>query len=223
MLQQSTLNFLRNLKKNNHKEWFDKNREKYEAAKEDFQGLVQEVIIGLSLQDKEIAAANLQVKDCTFRINRDVRFSKDKSPYKTNFAASFNRDKKKMENSAGYYLHIEPSAQNFIAGGIYMPMPPRLNDLRRLISSEFESWKKIVEDKSFRKSFPKGIDGIQSLVRPPKGFQEDDPAMAYLKMKSYLVEAELTQDDLLSKNLGKKILTGFKAMQPMIAFFNSPE
>ncbi|MDX2130415.1 MAG: DUF2461 domain-containing protein [Chloroherpetonaceae bacterium] len=220
MLQPSTLNFLRNLKKNNHKEWFDKNREKYEAAKEDFHGLVQEVIIGLSLQDKEIAAANLQVKDCTFRINRDVRFSKDKSPYKSHFAASFNRDKKKMENSAGYYLHIEPSIQNFIAGGIYMPMPPRLNELRQLISKEFDAWEKIVSEKGFKKSFPKGVDGIQTLTRPPKGFSEDDPAVEYLKMKSYLVEAELTQDDILSKNLGKKILSGFKAMQPMIEFLN---
>ena len=122
MVQQTTVQFLRNLKKNNRKEWFDANRSKYEAAKRDIENLSAEIIKRLSRFDETIA--HLHPKDCMFRINRDVRFSKDKSPYKTNMGVYFSKGGKKG-NNAGYYFHLEPGG-SFVAGGMWMPMLPDL-------------------------------------------------------------------------------------------------
>ncbi|MEI9935324.1 MAG: DUF2461 domain-containing protein [Ferruginibacter sp.] len=122
MLQSSTFNFLEDLKENNNKSWFDKNRKIYELAKADFYTTVDTLINGIADFDESIR--NLKAKDCLFRINRDIRFSKDKSPYKTNMGAYFNKGGKKI-NTAGYYFHFEPGG-SFIAGGFHMPMPPEL-------------------------------------------------------------------------------------------------
>ncbi len=122
MIQPSTLKFLKELKKNNHKEWFDANRKKYEEAKADFTASVQHIIHEFCKTDTTLSSLN--AKDCLFRINRDVRFAKDKSPYKTNLAASINAGGKKS-TKAGYYIHIEPG-QNFVGGGIWQPMPDDL-------------------------------------------------------------------------------------------------
>ena len=123
MLQTSTFKFLKDLKKNNNKPWFDKNRKVYEAAKADFISFIQAVIDQHGKKDASIK--NLLAKDCLFRINRDVRFAKDKSPYKTNMGASINKGGRKAENSAGYYFHLEPGGV-FTGGGIWMPMPDEL-------------------------------------------------------------------------------------------------
>src|SRR5882757_3698731 len=119
MLQKSTLAFLKAIKTNNNKEWFDKNKDKYLAAKEDVESLIGEVIKSFSTFDKSLA--DLKPKDCVFRIYRDVRFAKDKRPYKTNLGASINAGGKKAE-VAGYYIHFEPG-QSMIAGGRWMPSP----------------------------------------------------------------------------------------------------
>ena len=127
MIQPSTLQFLKTIKKNNNKEWFDKNRTKYENAKQDYLAFVTEVLLGLKLKDKTLQL--LEPKQCVFRINRDVRFSKNKDPYKTNFGASFSKGGKKID-CAGYYFHLEPGA-SFIAGGYWMPMAPELKKIRQ--------------------------------------------------------------------------------------------
>ena len=114
MLQNPTLQFLKQLKKNNNKQWFDANRKKYESAKNDFTIFLQDVLNDFCKTDTGLIA--LAAKDCLFRINRDIRFSKDKSPYKTNFGASINTGGKKSFK-AGYYLHIEPG-QSFVGGGL---------------------------------------------------------------------------------------------------------
>ena len=123
MLQSSTVRFLKDLSKNNNKPWFDANRKQYENAKTDFAGFIQTIIDKHGKKDESIA--HLKAKDCMFRINRDVRFSKDKSPYKTNMGAYINRGGKKSV-FAGYYFHCEPG-QCFVGGGLWMPMPPELN------------------------------------------------------------------------------------------------
>ena len=114
MLQPSTLKFLKDLKKNNNKPWFDEHRKQYENSKADILVLTTQMINAIAIFDKPIGI--LQPKNCTFRINRDVRFSKNKDPYKSNMAAYFNKDGKKGIG-AGYYLHIEPG-KSFAAGGI---------------------------------------------------------------------------------------------------------
>jgi uncharacterized protein (TIGR02453 family) len=216
MLQTTTLQFLKNLKKNNNKPWFDDHRKEYENAKTDFHQLISAIIAGIGKFDAPLSA--LTAKDCTFRINRDVRFSKDKSPYKTNMGASFNMGGKKLQ-SAGYYFHVEPG-KSFIGGGLYMPMPPLLAKVRQEIDYNFDDWKKIVENKTFATIFKKGVDGIDYLVRPPKGYEETNPAISYLKMKNFIVSKPLTDKDLVDKKLSNEILKTFKAMKPFINFLN---
>src|SRR3978361_1993450 len=120
MLQLTTIKFLQELQKNNNKPWFEENRNKYESAKADLQNFVGRLIPGIAKFDEPIG--NLAVKDCTFRINRDVRFSKDKSPYKSNMAAYFSRGGKKA-SVAGYYFHCEPG-KSYAAGGFLRPHAP---------------------------------------------------------------------------------------------------
>ena len=118
MFQPSTLKFLRDLKKNNNKPWFDAHRNQYEDARNDFENFIGAVLEKLGKKDDTIR--DLKPKQCMFRINRDIRFSKDKSPYKTNFGASIDRGGKKSI-FAGYYLHLEPG-KSFVGGGLWMPM-----------------------------------------------------------------------------------------------------
>jgi len=216
MLQSATIKFLKDLQKNNNKAWFDENRKIYEAAKADLLNLVTVLIPTISKFDETIG--NLAAKDCTFRINRDVRFSKDKSPYKNNMAAYFSRGGKKA-SVAGYYFHLEPG-KSYAAGGFYSPMPPELAKIRQEIDYGFDEWKKIIHNKTFQKYFPEGVDGIDLLARPPKGYDENNPAIMYLKMKHLIVTHPLPDEALQSKSLVKDIAKTFETMKPMIDFLN---
>lgn len=213
MIQPSTLKFIKDLKKNNNKPWFDTNRKRYEAAKADFILVVENIIAAIAKFDP--AVATLKGKDCIFRINRDIRFSKDKSPYKTNMGAYINLGGKKI-NTPGYYFHCEPGG-SFAAGGLYMPSPEDLAKVRQEIDYNFDEWKKIVSDKTFKKYFTK-VDGIEVLSRPPKGYAEDNPAIEYLKMKSFIVSRPLTDADLTDKNLVKEVAKTFTALKPMLNY-----
>ncbi len=216
MLQSSTLKFLKDLKKNNNKPWFDINRKSYETAKADYIILVDAVIAATAKFDTSVAS--MKAKECIFRINRDVRFSKDKSPYKANMGAFINPGGKKV-NTPGYYFHCEPG-QSFAAGGSYMPEPGDLAKIRQEIDYNFDEWKKIISNKTFKKYFIKGVEGIAVLSRPPKGYAEDNPAVSYLKMKSFIVSRPLSDTDLSDKNLVKEVAKTFEAMKPMIDFLN---
>ncbi|MEY3187126.1 MAG: hypothetical protein RL675_952, partial [Bacteroidota bacterium] len=123
MIRKETIEFLKKLKKNNSKEWFETNRASYLTAKENYLGFVTEALNKLKSIDTTLQ--DIQPKNCVFRINRDVRFSANKDPYKTNFGASFSKGAKKVQ-TAGYYFHLEPGA-NFVGGGLWMPMAPDLN------------------------------------------------------------------------------------------------
>jgi uncharacterized protein (TIGR02453 family) len=218
MLQLSTLKFLKDLKKNNNKPWFDANRKRYEEAKTDFANFIQQVIDLHSKKDKAISS--LKAKDCLFRINRDVRFSKDKSPYKTNFGASINKGGRKAMNSAGYYFHLEPG-QIFVGGGIYQPMPPELNKLRQEVDYCYDEFKKIIGAKKFKTVY-KDLDKSKefTLTHVPKGYEADNAAADYLKLKSFIAFTVISDKDMTSKNLLKKTTDAFEALQPLIIFLN---
>jgi uncharacterized protein (TIGR02453 family) len=217
MLQSSTLKFLKDLKKNNNKPWFDTHRKEYEAAKADFAGFIQSVIDKHSKSDPTIKS--IVAKDCMFRINRDIRFSKDKSPYKTNMGAYINRGGKKSL-FGGYYFHCEPG-QGFVGGGLWMPMPPELNKVRQEIDYNFAEFRKIINSKKI-KSVYKDLsrDPEYVLTRVPKGYEPNNPAAEYLKMKSFVSMTSLKDSDLVSKDLVKKTTTAFEALQPLIEFIN---
>jgi len=217
MLQSSTLKFLKDLKKNNNKPWFEAHRKEYEAGKSDFAAFIQNVIDKHSKNDTTIKS--IVAKDCMFRINRDVRFSKDKSPYKTNMGAYINRGGKKSV-FAGYYFHCEPG-QSFVGGGLWMPMPPELSKVRQEIDYNLDTFKKIVTSKKFKAVYKDlSHDKEYVLSRVPKGYEPTNPAAEYLKMKSFVSMAFLKDSDLTSKDLVKKTATAFEALQPLIDFIN---
>lgn len=218
MLKPATVKFLKDLKKNNNKPWFDKNRPRYEEARADFASFVQEVINLHGKKDPTIKS--LVAKDCMFRINRDVRFSKDKSPYKNNFGVSINKGGKKAMNSAGYYFHLEPG-ECFAGGGLYLPMPEELKKVRQEIDYNYADFKKLISAKKFKSVYgdlDKSAEYI--LSRVPKGYEADNPAGEYLRLKSYIAMVKISDADLTSKDLVKKTVAAFEALQPVIAFIN---
>lgn len=217
MLQTTTIKFLKDLKKNNNKPWFDANRGKYEDAKKDFGEFIQSVIDRHSKNDGSIK--ELKAKDCLFRINRDIRFSKDKTPYKTNMGASINRGGKKSI-FAGYYFHLEPG-ESFAGGGIWIPMPPELKKVRQEIDYNLDEFKKIITSKKFRSVYGELYKGEDvSLSKVPQGFEKDNPAGDYLKLKSFLAMKKFKEADIASKDLEKQVLEAFNALQPLVEFIN---
>ncbi len=214
-LHPQTLKFLSSLKRNNNKEWFEKNRALYESIRNDFILVVGKVIENLRISDPSIA--DIEPKSCLFRINRDVRFSKDKSPYKINIAASISKGGK-TSASAGYYLHVQPG-ESFIGGGVWMPEAERLGKIRQEIDYNFEGFKKIVESKDFKKLFG-GLDTEGKLARPPKNYSPENPAVEYLKLKSYIAGIKLSDKETLSDKYATKVVSTFKKMNPLITFLN---
>ncbi len=213
----ATLIFLKTLNSNNNKEWFNANRQQYEIAKEDMNALVSKILLSFSPIDKDLKS--LSAKDCLFRINRDIRFSKDKSPYKTNLGAFFVRGGKKS-NFAGYYLHIEPG-KSFVGGGLYMPMADVLKKVRQEIDYNVNEFKNIVEGKKFKSFYTQGLEMEKfSLANAPKGYEKDQPGIEYLKLKSFVATKSLTDEDLMSSTVLKKITKAFEALMPMVQFFN---
>ncbi len=217
MLQTSTLKFLKDLKNNNNKPWFDDNRKRYDTAKEDFMHFIQTVIDKHAKKDPTIS--QLKAKECLFRINRDVRFSKDKSPYKTNFGASINRGGRKS-SFAGYYFHLQPG-EAFAGGGIWMPPNDVLSNVRQEIDYNFKEFKKIISSAKFKSVYGDLYlnEGI-SLVRVPKGYDAENPAAEFLKLKSFIGTCKLSAKDLLSKDLLKKTTAAFETLQPLLNFIN---
>lgn len=217
MLKPQTLSFIADLKNNNNKPWFDAARPAYDAARADFLHLVTVVLAGLERQDPAIAESNLQPKSCVFRINRDVRFSKDKSPYKTNFGAWFNAGGKQSP-SAGYYLNIEPGG-SFVAGGMYMPDAKVLATIRQEIDYNLADFEALLANPAF-KAYYDGLDQEGALQRPPKGYDADNPAIGYLKLKSFTAAHTLPDSALTKPDLLHKVLGAFEGLQPLVHFFN---
>jgi len=218
MLARTTLTFLKALDKNNNKPWFDAHRKEYEAAKLDFANLTGQVITQFGKKEPEIAL--LQPKECVFRINRDVRFSKNKAPYKNNMGASIKAGGKKSL-TAGYYIHLEPGGKSFVGGGLYMPDATIVGKIRQEIDYNYAEFLKIVQNKKFVAQYG-GLDFSEgmSLVREPKGYEKDNPAIAYIKLKSWVTTASLSDTALQDKNLATQLTKAFEYLQPLISFLN---
>jgi len=219
MLQSSTLKFIRDLKKNNNKPWFDAHRKQYEAARNDFEFFIQSVLDRHSKNDPDLK--ELTAKKCMFRINRDIRFAKDKSPYKTNFGASMDKGGRKS-GLAGYYFHLEPG-KSFLGGGIWMPQPDYLRKIRQEIDCCLDEFTKILSAKKFKAVYKELYIGEDiQLTKVPQGFEKDSPAAEYLKFKSWLVLADINDSTLTSKDLLNKTVEAFSVMQPFVKFLNRP-
>jgi len=211
---ETTLHFLKKLKINNNREWFDSNKTEYLASKEIFEEFVSELIKGINKFDKKVSL-DLKPKDCTFRIYKDVRFSKDKTPYKNNMSASINPGGKKS-NIPGYYFHLEPDAC-FLAGGVYMPMPDVLKAIRQEIDYNPLPLINVLKSASFKKEF-NGLDEEDKLKNPPKGFNKDHAHSEILKNRHFIVSQKFENKVILKKDGLSKTLDSFKAMYPFLDY-----
>jgi uncharacterized protein (TIGR02453 family) len=218
MLQSSTLKFLKDLKKNNNKAWFDINRGRFEIAKKDFEQFIQTLIDKQGKNDPTIN--NFVAKDCIYRINRDVRFREDKSPYKWHFAAGISIGGRQSNNTAGYYFHLEPGG-TYVGGGIWMPDPEHLRKLRQEVDYNYDAFKKILSAKKFKSIYGDlSDDPVYKLSRVPKGYEKDNPAAEYLKLKSYTAMIPIKDAELTDKSLVNRTVAAFAALQPVIDFIN---
>jgi uncharacterized protein (TIGR02453 family) len=218
MIAATTLQFLQQLKKNNNKDWFDKNRPAYEEAKINFLSFSQQLINAVAQFDTTIAQAHLEAKQCMSRLNRDIRFSKDKTPYKTNLFLMISQGGKKS-NYACYYLQLQPG-NTFSGGGVYMPPSADLQKFRQEIDYNFAEWKTIIHNKTFKKVFENGVQSAETLIRPPKGFEPTNPAIDFLKMKGFFTTNQFTDLQLQSASIIKRIAKTFETVKPMINFLN---
>jgi uncharacterized protein (TIGR02453 family) len=215
-MQSSTLQFLRNLEKNNNREWFNENKTLYQEAQQDVISFVEKLIEEMADFDEEMG--KLEAKKSVFRIYRDTRFSKDKTPYKTNFGAGLGMGK--GNKISGYYLHIEPG-KSFLAGGIYMPESSVLKTIRQEISAFGDEFKAILEQDEFRNYF-RGLSVEDKLKKVPQGFEKDDKMAEYLKLKHFIVTHPVSDEQLLSENAVKEFIKIFKAMKPLNDFLQTP-
>ena len=217
MLTKESLQFLDDLKKNNNRHWFQDNKKRYEIFKKDYHQLVSDFLDVMKPLDPSLEL--LEVKNCTFRINRDIRFSKDKSPYKAHLGVWMSTGAKGA-NRAGYYVHIEKGA-SFIAGGFYSPEAEDLKKVRKEIAFFHDDLEAILADKNFKKEFGSlDVNETNSLKNPPRGYEKEHPAIEFLKLKSFTATqkydiSEVTQKDFVSK-ISKKLI----ALKPLNEFIN---
>ena len=207
------LAFLTKLSKNNNRDWFEKNKNQYIEAKTTFEDFLEVFHKELVKIDESLGALN--PRKMAFRIYRDVRFSKDKRPYKTNFGAGFST-KGKMEQEPGFYVHIEPG-KSFLAGGIYMPDAENLAKIRQEIDYNAEAFLKMMKAASFKKYFS-GLDEFDKLKTAPKGYPKDHPHIGLLQHKSFIVSYNFADKDVASPHFHKELAKVAKAIQPLNAF-----
>lgn len=215
MLQIKTLEFLKSLSQNNDKTWFDAHRNEYAQAKNDFELFVSRVLEGLA--DIDSSLTEVKAKDCIFRIFRDVRFSKDKTPYKTHFGAYLSRGGRKF-SGAGYYLHIEADGKSIGGGGLWMPESALLKKVRQEIDYNFEAFQSIIQAHSFKKYFP-AFEG-EKLKSLPQGYTADNPAIEYLKLKNFATVSHLPDQTLTSEKCLHTYLEIFSTLKPLVDFLN---
>jgi uncharacterized protein (TIGR02453 family) len=215
-IDQSTIKFLHDLGQNNDRIWFAGNRSRYEQARSNFEMFIQAVIDEIVIFDP--IYKGLEAKSCIFRINRDTRFSHDKSVYKTNFGAFMVRGgKKNGDKYPGYYLHIEPGA-SFVAGGAYIPPSPWLNAIREKISENGEELAAIVKSRDYKKYFS-GLEG-EKLKVPPRGYMKDNPHIELIKMKSFLAERNYSDTEVVEAGFFTTVTGAFRAMKPLNDFLS---
>jgi uncharacterized protein (TIGR02453 family) len=212
-IQKSTLEFLNQLKVNNNREWFERNKERYRAAHENMIGFMDSLIAEMNKVDN---IETISGKKSLFRIYRDVRFSKDKTPYKPNFAGSFSRLGKHLRG--GYYLRIRPG-ESFLAGGFWEPNKEDLFRIRKEIEVDATEFREILEDKNFQHYFGNTFKGDE-LKTAPRGFDKEHPDVDLLRKKGFIAVRNFTDDEVLSPNFSLEVDKSYKALRPFFNLFS---
>lgn len=217
MLTKESLQFLDDLKKNNNREWFQDNKKRYEVFKKDYHQLVSDFLDIMKPLDPSLEL--LEIKDCTFRINRDIRFSKDKSPYKSHLGVWMSAGAKGA-NRSGYYVHIEKGG-SFIAGGFYSPDAEELKKVRKEIAFFYDDLQEILNDKNFKKEFGSlDVNENNSLKSMPRGYEKDHPAIEFLKLKNFTASQTYDISEVTKKDFVKKMSEKLIALKPLNDFIN---
>ena len=211
-IKESNIEFLVELEKNNNREWFNERKERYLKERENIISFAEDL---LSKMNKHDHIENENGKKCVHRIYRDVRFSKNKLPYKNNWSLSFTRATKLLRG--GYYVHLQPNA-SFIGLGFWNPDPKDLKRIRQQFSMFGDEFKEIISDKKFIKTFGK-MQGSQ-LKNGPKGFDKNDEHIDLLKYKQFLVTKSFTDKEVLQKDFSERINKTFKTARPFLNFFS---
>lgn len=212
------IQFLGELSENNNRAWFVMNKPRYDILRAEFLELVTKLIADISRFDPAVAGCN--PKKALFRINRDMRFSRDKSPYKTTFSAAITASGLKKPSQGGgpaYYFHIDANGTLLIAGGEYMPPPDRLKTIRNHVIEDAAGFSKVLKNKRLKETYG-DLQDEGKLVRPPKGFDVDAPHIEYIKMKSFIVWTESSIKKKIPADLEKDLVAGFKDASPLIAW-----
>lgn len=207
-IQPGTLQFLTDLSANNDRAWFQANKDRYEAALENMKQFVKAVENALGETD-HLENATL------FRIYRDVRFSKDKSPYKNHFGVGFSRATKRLRG--GYYLHIEPGA-SFAGGGFWQPEAPDLKRIRDEFAADDRPIREIMADGTFKKYF--GVIQGDELKTAPRGYDKDSPALDLIRKKNFTVHRNFTDKEVTSDNFLQEVKQTFEAMRPYFDYMS---
>jgi|SRR5690606_6404655 len=217
MVSKETLKFQADLTKNNNRDWFLENKPRYEKYKQEYHALIQKFLDAMIPLDENLR--HLEIKDCSFRINRDIRFSKDKTPYKTHLGIWMSPGQKNT-NLAGYYIHIEKGA-SFIAGGVYWPDAADLKKIRAEIDHFQEDLENIVADKKFKEEFG-GFDRDEnnSLKSAPKGYDKEHPAIEFLRLKCFTASQSIDDKQLAEKDFVEKTAKKLIALKPLNDFLN---
>ena len=217
MITKDSLQFLADLKANNNRDWFLNNKKRYELFKKDYHQLVGSFLDAMKPLDPSLEL--LEIKNCTFRINRDIRFSKDKTPYKTHLSVWMSSGSK-GNNRSGYYIHIEKD-KSFIAGGLYCPESEDLKKIRKEIAFFYDDLEAILEEKNFKKEFGDFDRNESSVLKnPPRGYEKEHPAIEFLKLKSFEASQRFDISEVLKKDfvatMSKKLIT----LKPLNDFIN---
>lgn len=209
-----TLDFLKKLNRNNNREWFDKNKGKFLAIKEDFEDFVSDLLHEMITFDASLAGQD--PKKLIFRIYRDVRFSKDKRPYKNHMSAAFSPVGKGM-GKPGYYFQLEPGNKSFAGIGLFQPVPEYLAKIRQEIDYNGDRLETIFKEKKFKGNFKKFWDG-DALKTAPKGYPKDHTHADWIRLKSFIVLHEFKDTEVANKNFLKKLSEVMRSAKPLNDF-----
>lgn len=216
-IEKSTFTFLRAVAENNNREWFLDHKGEYESARENVLEFTREIIRGLSSFDPTIPQG-LDAKTCVMRIYRDVRFSLNKLPYKTNFGIGISSAGKNFPGP-GYYIHVQPGA-SFLGGGTWHPSANELKAIRQEIDYNYSEWSTILSNQEFKNEFF-DLDVEDKLKSAPKGYPSDHPAIEYLKLRSFVASKPLTDAQLADKDSGEYLVQTARKLFPFMEFLRN--
>jgi len=212
---EKVLAFINELTENNNRDWFKANKDYYQESLEIFRGFAGELLTGISTFDPSVG--NLEPKDTIFRIYKDVRFSKDKLPYKTHFGCWMAKGGRKSTD-AGYYFHLEPG-KSFMAAGVWMPPKEQLTLIRQEIMYQPESYLELINKPAMKEYYERG--GKEDMLKKgPAGFPADFKYMEEIKYKHYIWSRSYTDSAIQGKGFAGTVVKDYKGLFPMVSYLN---